>query len=307
MSIDPLVPSLWEARYVLLLWLSTLLLIPFSLSTIDGSGAQQNQQANSLKEVFLPTDPSFASAAHDVSIVTRVLAVANFFLPYQGREREGAAMCIARLLSRRDVLGVDSGAFVEDFVGQVNDALGGQSAAAAGTPASTNGNVVGLLMALCALLKVMRRSDVSPALQEQLYMCHVAARRAASSSSSTMLTKMAVKLTQRLGVALLVPKVAKWRYKRGGRFVNGADSASSGAAEERGDEAVEVADVDHYEQIEEFIDTLLDALNHRVRISYVLLFVLLTNIAYVAGHCCAVVRRQGPRPHLRAPPLCPIG
>jgi hypothetical protein len=81
----------WETRYVLLLWLSILVLIPFDLSTVDstvgfGAGAGAG-----------------GGAGGGGGIIARITSLCKGYLSDPGAVREAAAVCLARLLTRPDM------------------------------------------------------------------------------------------------------------------------------------------------------------------------------------------------------------
>ena len=71
----------WETRYVLFLWLSMLVLVPFDLLTAD----------------------SLAAAGSSNDIISRIIATCQRYLEDPGPVREAAALCLARLLTRPDL------------------------------------------------------------------------------------------------------------------------------------------------------------------------------------------------------------
>lgn len=76
-AIDPKAPKLWEARYVCFIWLSLICMIPFDLKRID-SGNQE-------------------------SLIVKMINLCKHYLCTTGKERDGASLLIARLLSRQDL------------------------------------------------------------------------------------------------------------------------------------------------------------------------------------------------------------
>jgi tubulin-specific chaperone D len=68
--------DLWETRYILLLWLSLIIMIPFDLKIIDSAAAGQK------------------------SLVETVLEQGKMYLCVPGKESEGAAIMLSRLLTR---------------------------------------------------------------------------------------------------------------------------------------------------------------------------------------------------------------
>ena len=77
--------NLWQAQYVLLIWLSLIVLVPFDLDTIDSSG----------------------------DLVQGVMSLCKTFLEHTGKPREGAGITIAKLITRPDI--VNRG-LLEDFL-----------------------------------------------------------------------------------------------------------------------------------------------------------------------------------------------
>ena len=87
----------------------------------------------------------------------------------------------------------------------------------------------GVLSSLCLVFKHGKRDDViglAPKVLSQL------TGSPHATSTNTNLRKLHVKVVQWLGVTLLPPRVAKWRYQRGGRSLEEAltmDSSSPAA------------------------------------------------------------------------------
>ena len=65
--------SLWQSQYILLIWLSMIVLVPFDLDTIDSSG----------------------------NLIQRILTHTKSMLEHTGK---GAAITIAKLLTRPDIM-----------------------------------------------------------------------------------------------------------------------------------------------------------------------------------------------------------
>ncbi|KAJ3354846.1 hypothetical protein HDU83_004519 [Entophlyctis luteolus] len=74
----------WEVRYVALLWLSLIVMIPFDINKIDSTFQNDSPQKNGLVETLL--------------------SQGKFFLPFTGKEYEGASILLTRLLTRRDTV-----------------------------------------------------------------------------------------------------------------------------------------------------------------------------------------------------------
>ncbi|KAL3439255.1 tubulin folding cofactor D C terminal-domain-containing protein, partial [Aspergillus tetrazonus] len=84
----------WEERYVLLIWLSHLLLAPFDLSSMSSNDMPVPYQDNELVRSLSPETPAVARS---------LLSVALTYVNVAGKEREAATMLLARLALRRDM------------------------------------------------------------------------------------------------------------------------------------------------------------------------------------------------------------
>ncbi|KAL2829958.1 tubulin folding cofactor D C terminal-domain-containing protein, partial [Aspergillus cavernicola] len=84
----------WEERYVLLIWLSHLLLAPFDLSSMSSSDIPIPNYGTGLIKSVLEQTPAVAKS---------LLSVALAYVNVAGKEREAAAMLLARLALRRDM------------------------------------------------------------------------------------------------------------------------------------------------------------------------------------------------------------
>ncbi|KAF9881856.1 beta-tubulin cofactor d [Colletotrichum karsti] len=101
-SLSPLSPQSntqqwsWEERYLVLLWLSHLLLAPFDLSTISSAAADE--------QLTLPSIPNFTWPSSDLpGITVRILPLAIKYLASPGKERDGARALLVRIAMRRDM------------------------------------------------------------------------------------------------------------------------------------------------------------------------------------------------------------
>ncbi|KAL3472084.1 tubulin folding cofactor D C terminal-domain-containing protein [Aspergillus californicus] len=84
----------WEERYVLLIWLSHLLLAPFDLTSLSSSDIPILHENIGLIESMPAETPTVAKS---------VLSVALAYVNVAGKEREAATMLLARLAFRRDM------------------------------------------------------------------------------------------------------------------------------------------------------------------------------------------------------------
>lgn len=93
-STDRFEPMIWEERYVMLLWISHLLLAPFPLDTLS---------SNTLPIPYDNLDalPGLSSHLPRIALVIISICLKHVFLPT--KEREGATVLLARLALRLDM------------------------------------------------------------------------------------------------------------------------------------------------------------------------------------------------------------
>ncbi|KAH6895618.1 tubulin folding cofactor D C terminal-domain-containing protein [Thelonectria olida] len=84
----------WEERYVVLLWLSHLLLAPFDLSTISSVD---------LQDVAAPDIQGFTWPENLPGITVRMIPLAIKYLGTPGKERDAAKAMLVRMATRRDM------------------------------------------------------------------------------------------------------------------------------------------------------------------------------------------------------------
>ncbi|XP_041315374.1 tubulin-specific chaperone D isoform X3 [Pyrgilauda ruficollis] len=196
---NPRDPETWETRYMLLLWLSMICLIPFDLARFDGNLVSLEGQARQ------PT-------------MDRILEIAKCYLVVSDKARDAAAVLVSKFIVRPDV----KQSRMADFLDWVLSMLSKSSSQ------TMEGTVIvnGMLQALAQLFKHGKREDCLPyaaTVLECLDSCKL------SESNQMVLRKLGMKLVQRLGLTFVKPKVAKWRYQRGCRSL-AANLQAQGAA-----------------------------------------------------------------------------
>ncbi|XP_056143333.1 tubulin-specific chaperone D isoform X2 [Lampris incognitus] len=235
---DPKDTEIWETRYILLLWLSMTCLIPFDLSCLDGNLESDTAQARE-------------------SIMDRILDIAKSYLTVSDKSRDAASVLVSKFMTRADVKQKYLGDFLDwslTTVSQTND--------------QTVGCIVvldGALKSLAQLYKHGKRDDL---LQYAATVLQCLEQKRLSESSEATLRKLGIKLTQRLGLTFLKPRLAKWRYQRGSRSLtaNLVASQSTTAVEavipdmETQDQE---EDYDIPEEVENVIDQLLVGLKDK--------------------------------------------
>ncbi|XP_006635580.2 tubulin-specific chaperone D [Lepisosteus oculatus] len=225
----------WETRYMLLLWLSMTCLIPFDLSRLDG---------------HLAREPGLGR----VPVMDRILAVAKLYLTVSDKGRDAAAVLVSKFVVRPDVKQKHLATFLDWSL----------SCMAQTSELTMEGTVVldGMLQALAQLFKHGKRDDFlqyAPTVLQCIDSCRLA------ESKQTTLRKLGVKLIQRLGLTLLKPRVAKWRYQRGSRSLaaNLSQSTQPSSPAEPSTAPMEEEDYDVPEEIENIIEQLLVGLKDK--------------------------------------------
>ncbi|XP_015501098.1 tubulin-specific chaperone D [Parus major] len=237
---NPRDPETWETRYMLLLWLSMICLIPFDLARFDGNLVSVEGQARQ------PT-------------MDRILEIAKCYLVVSDKARDAAAVLVSKFIVRPDV----RQSRMADFLDWVLSMLTKSSSQ------TMEGTVIlnGMLQALAQLFKHGKREDCLPyaaTVLECLDNCKL------SESNEMVLRKLGMKLVQRLGLTFVKPKVAKWRYQRGRRSL-AANLQAQGAAvqnqkrevaaDEAGDDDDEEYDIPG--EIENVVEQLLVGLKDK--------------------------------------------
>ncbi|XP_034075522.1 tubulin-specific chaperone D [Gymnodraco acuticeps] len=225
---DPKDTETWETRYMLLLWLSMTCLIPFDLCRLDG---------------HLDSDGGKAKE----STMDRILTIAKSYLLVSDSSRDAACVLVSKFMTRPDVKMKRLGDFLDyslTTITQTNDL----------SPLDI-GMLDGALQSLGKLFKHGKRDDLlqyAPTIMQCLEKKHL------SESSQAKLRKQGVKLTQRLGLTFLKPRLAAWRYQRGNRSLAANLSASQSATAATPE--VEIQELEEDYDIPEEVETVIEYL-----------------------------------------------
>ena len=191
--------SPWPTGYILLLWVGMILLTPFDLATIDSRAE---------------------AAKGDTSVTTidyRILNLGIKYLGTPGKLRDSAAWMLGKLFMRVDT--AKSGLFSE-FVRWTESCFN-----------NDDGELVpfkqyGALQAIHQTLKVASSAVFLPELHSLL---STSLGSKASKLTQTVHRKLRVALSGQLGVSLLPPRIASWRYQRGARTLLDLESKAGEA------------------------------------------------------------------------------
>ncbi|KAM3740428.1 hypothetical protein ACB098_08G098000 [Castanea mollissima] len=236
-----------EAKCVILLWLSILVLVPFDISTVDTSIAN-NSNLGELEPAPL---------------VLRIIGFSKDYLSTAGPMRTIAGLLLSKLLTRPDMPKVFM-SFTEwthEVLSSVTDDV------------LNHFRVLGAVEALASIFKAGGRKlllDVIPMVWKDTSVLI----KSSAATQSPLLRKYLVKLTQRIGLTCLPHQSPSWRYvgrassfgknislpasRKNDQCSHGPDVDSSNSKESSGyiqDEDMDVPDI-----VEEIIEMLLSGL-----------------------------------------------
>ncbi|KAL4676976.1 hypothetical protein H8957_017115, partial [Semnopithecus entellus] len=219
----------WETRYMLLLWLSVTCLIPFDFSRLDGNLLTQPGQTR-------------------MSIMDRILQIAESYLIVSDKARDAAAVLMSRFITRPDVKRSKMAEFLDWSLCNL-----------ASSSFQTLQGVItmdGMLQALAQIFKHGKREDCLPYAATVLRClddCKL------PESNQTLLRKLGVKLVQRLGLTFLKPKVAAWRYQRGCRsLAANLQLLAQGQSEQK--PLIPTEDADEDDDVPEGVESVIEQL-----------------------------------------------
>ncbi|GAK62322.1 TBCD protein [Moesziomyces antarcticus] len=193
--------SCWQVRYVCLLWLSLICMIPFDLAKFD-----------------------CARQTADLSTASRIASVARHFLASPGKERDAAAVVLGKLFQRTDVQrGSHFAAFLDT------------SAKALASETSNSFEATGILQALCQVVKTAEPAFVAEHFTPIQAIAESYAAPASALERNGLVAKFRTKLTGRLAVKLLRPRARRGANKL--HMLGPETESASGNAEEDDDES----------------------------------------------------------------------
>eukprot|EP00900_Chrysochromulina_parva_P027685 jgi/Chrpa1/9550/Chrysochromulina_OHIO_Genome00004656-RA len=278
-GVGPADATNWQIAYALMVWLSMVVMVPFDLSIIDSTVplAANAAAAGSTEAAQAAGSTEAAQAAASTEarggrpLVEAIEKLAMSYLGSTGPARDGAAICLARLLTRPG-LQRQLSAFITWAGAELSS--GRAAAEAAGGAGLATSLMVGIYTAVATIFKLGHRTELLPMLP--LLGPLTASPEALLTDPSVIRRKLGIKLLQRVAAVYLPPRVAAWRYQRGSRSLEknlqltaapGTDtSAATAAAAAAADVAVddeeegEEEEAEVPEAIEEIIEQLLRGL-----------------------------------------------
>jgi hypothetical protein len=207
----------WETRYIILLWLSLIVMNPFDLSIVDSSQRQ-----------------SVASSSS--TLADKMITEARNCLNDAGKVRDGAAVFLARILTRPDMTKHQLPEFLKWCTQELETS-------------SDPFLKAGISMTLVNILNFGSRADllnVLPIISHSIL---------TDKPTNTLLKQLSIKLIQRVGLVYLKPRVVGWRYKKSRHALMSTDIREE---DEEQDDDIDIPDM-----IEEVIEKLLNALREK--------------------------------------------
>ncbi|CAL8141167.1 unnamed protein product [Orchesella dallaii] len=227
----------WESGYVLVMWLSILVINPFHLKLLDGQ-QQDNQNGDS-------------------SIAARLMNVCKKCLVLNNNIGTAAPFLVAKFLTRPDMQQIYMSDFIDWTCKNIQDK-------------TAFGIRVGSFASLSAIFKHAKRQEILQYSENVLK----AVVNSEYEKCDTVLRKAGTKLVQRIGMVFLRTKIAPWRYQRGNRSLlknlQGNKPLSQKEVEKRDiqikddDESVNYQELSQYsDAIETILDKLLESLKDK--------------------------------------------
>lgn len=215
----------WQTRYILLLWMSILVLNPFHFSRLDAHDSGDKNEISKMERTFRICK-NHCRGYDSWSTVAAFLA-AKFFI-------------------RNEIKDIYLSQFIDWCFAEVER--------------EDDHNNNGPLLAISAILKHGKREDLLPYASKILKWI---LEQNFKTSTDFLKNKFFIKIVQRLGLIFLPPKIAQWRYNRGSRSLqtnlqtnkeNPVEFESTNIAQDEEDD-IEVPD-----EIEDVIEQLLHGL-----------------------------------------------
>lgn len=185
--------ELWETKYVMFLWLSIIILVPFDLSTID-SKAFGFLEGNE--------DNKFSNLSNNLILISQ------FYLKSITKIREAAGVFLARFFSRPDIQKMN---LLEDFLKWAASMIQNLQM----DPLNAF-FITGIFNSLVEIFKIGQRNELLQKIQYVMPFLK-STNFGAKTTESSVLRQAKVKLAQRIGLIYLKPRTIKWLYRMGNK------------------------------------------------------------------------------------------
>lgn len=250
----------WETSYMLLLWLCIVILVPFNLSIVDSTinhnSTQLDHHYNTDGENIF-TQLQRQSSIPSTGIIHRLIWLSLVHMQQPGVQHNCGALLLARLMSRTDI--------PTDILVQYIDYCASTLDQSYTATHKQSFLAMSILTSLFELLKLIQRQIMLQYIDK--LMC-VLTKHNWLQHKNTLIRKMIVKITQRIGLIYLKPRLANWRYDRGKRelfdkIINNNSNNNSTVVQHNNKDSNDVddaGDMDVPSEVEELIGILLDGL-----------------------------------------------
>lgn len=170
----------WETHYVLILWLSILVMVPFNLESLDSFGKKP--------------------------IIERVIDLAKLYLLQDERTQEAAAFLLAHTVTRPDALHAQLPSIISSAIKNLSfaDVINVQD----------QKQVCGTLRSIANICKLGSRTELLPYASDLL---SAVLQLPGDSSKGILLCRLETKVLQRIGLLFCPPINTTWQYQRGSR------------------------------------------------------------------------------------------
>jgi hypothetical protein len=290
---ESLFETSWETRATLLSWISVLVLMPFDMKTFVKTTTTTFDNSAEGGVGGSSSSNSSSGDENKAGLIEDLLGMCRQCVSFAEVARDRAAICVARLLTRPDAE-LNLGEYLDWSSSELMRVFGRKKAGeeestkdkiAEAVAASEDSFVaVGATRSMAAIFKIGRRDVLKPFRESALKASQAvfdAKTPLASSSfgsrtttSNALTRQLACKLSARVALTLLAPKVVSWRYARGSRNLaeNLLNNENANTKEEEsvdivddntddnGFAADDETDEASLDQLEKAIDLLLEAL-----------------------------------------------
>lgn len=235
----------WETRYMLLLWMSILVLNPFHLSRLDAYSTTISETTSSNELI--------TTNAQSKTKMERIFDLCKLYTSTNDTCSNISAYLSAKYFVRTDIKDLYLEKFLDWIISQHQ--------------ANTVQVKFGQLAAVAAILKHGKRDDLLPyanKLLQWIISCQY------KDSSDFLKYKSYIKIIQRIGLVYLKPRIANWRYNRGTRslaknlnqepLTSEQEGSTMGSAHQVKEEVSSDEEVVVPDAIEEVIEELLQGL-----------------------------------------------
>ncbi|KRX05461.1 Armadillo-type fold [Pseudocohnilembus persalinus] len=182
--------EIWESKYVLLLWQSIIILVPFDLITIDSS----------LIDKEIPQEEGESEG-----IIDALIRLSKYYLNTPTKIRDASSQFLSNLFSRPDIQKTGKlYNYMKWATQQIEHCIKDDFQVSF---------VGGLYLSMVEVFKIGQRSELLEQIPILLQLITLSPKRA--NLENTSIRHLKCKLAQRIGMVYLRPRVVAWRYQRG--------------------------------------------------------------------------------------------